>query len=534
MNIKNIFLGFISLLLTGSIISCNSFLDENPKENMSLGQFYKTAAHARSGVNNLYSAGFMNFYNANVYAGATIGWGSYLSGLFDNEYKGQEVIVQYSQELTISEANISGQMNSLWRDCYSAIGRANTALKYIPTIDDPVGFSAGEQESLLAQAKFFRALNYFHLVKVYGDVPLILDPYESLDGIYMKRTPTAEVYTQIIKDLKEASEVLKSEAFTKNGMRVSKTTAETLLADVYMQMSGYPLQENHYKDAATAARNVINSGKHSLTKNVDEDQQSAYNILRMEDNLTEYIFSKERTTSTSGFTSNWTQLSFPVYAAAWGIFKYTLTNNAFSPMPTIVNAYNPDKDLRIKERQFFFNSYEYKTDSISKFKAPAPWLYMDEEAMFETGLSGKDFPIYRYSEVLLTAAEAIAQSEGVTSEAVGYLADVRSRAYTKQTKEEIAAELTALSKDDFIKEVWAERLRELCLDHKIWDDVQRTRMYPVTSSDNKGVVSFVNVIGAKNPFGATFQEKHLLWPISDQELQRNPELNQNPGYETKD
>jgi len=252
--------------------------------------------------------------------------------------------------------------------------------------------------------------------------------------------------------------------------------------------------------------------------------------MRTQDDLTEYILTRERTTSTSGFTSNWVQLSFPTYAAAWGIFKYTLTNNGFSPMPPIINSYDPNEDLRIQERQFFFNEYEDQNGEMSKFQAPAPWFYLDEEALFETGISGKDFPIFRYAEVLLIAAEAIAQAEGVTAEAVGYLADVRARAYTKKTKAEIVASLSGLSKDAFIQEVWAERLREFSLEHKIWDDIQRTRKYPTATEANKGKITYVDVIGAKNPWGATFQEKHLLWPISDQEMQRNPSLVQNPGY----
>ncbi len=529
MKTKNILSGIIGLFFIGGLTSCEGFLEEEPKGDMNLGQYYKRASHARSGVNTLYNSGVPTYYDAGVYNGATIAWGAFLSGLYDNEYKGQEVIVQYSQELTISEANISNQMNSLWRDSYEAIARANTALKYIPGIEDP-NFASGEKEQLIAQAKFFRALNYFHLVKFYGDVPLIVEPYESLGDIYVSRTPSVEVYAQIEKDLKEAAENLPGEAFVKNGHRISQTTVETLLAGVYLQMSGFPLQNNRYAEAATAARSVINSGKHSLTQHEDHDQRSAYNIIRTEDNLTEYIYTREYSSTLTSWQGRWTQLSFPIYAAAWGIFKYTLTNNAIRPMPTIINAYDPDNDLRVQERQFFFSEYEDQNGELSKFEQPSPWFYFDDEAMLETGVSGRDFPILRYPEVLLIAAEAIAQSEGVTTEAVGYLADVRARAYTEKTKEEIVSDLSGLSKEAFIEEVWTERLREFSLEFKIWDDVQRTRKYPSTSEANKGKVTYIDVIGAKNPWGATFQEKHLLWPITDQELQRNPDLVQNPGY----
>ncbi len=83
---------------------------------------------------------------------------------------------------------------------------------------------------------------------------------------------------------------------------------------------------------------------------------------------------------------------------------------------------------------------------------------------------------------------------------------------------------------DLLQFISEERIREFSLEMKIWDDIQRTRKYPVTSASNKGAITFIDVIGAQNPWGATFQEKHMLWPISEQELQRNPSLEQNTGY----
>ncbi len=94
----------------------------------------------------------------------------------------------------------------------------------------------------------------------------------------------------------------------------------------------------------------------------------------------------------------------------------------------------------------------------------------------------------------------------------------------------IEAELLAMSEQEFVGEVWKERLRELALEFKLWPDIQRTRLYPVTSEDNPGEVEFVDVVGASNNWGQTYEEKHLLFPIPDEEMQRNPELVQNPGY----
>jgi hypothetical protein len=84
-----------------------------------------------------------------------------------------------------------------------------------------------------------------------------------------------------------------------------------------------------------------------------------------------------------------------------------------------------------------------------------------------------------------------------------------------------------LSKDQFIKEVWTEKLRELIFENKIWNDITRTRMYPTTVNN---VFTFVPFVGAQNPWGKTFATKNLLLPFPNDEIQRNPKLVQNTGY----
>jgi hypothetical protein len=371
------------------------------------------------------------------------------------------------------------------------------------------------------------------LVKFFGDVPLLTEPYESLENLYVERTSSDKVYALIEADLQEAVAGLEDKTFT-DEFRITKHTAGALLANVYLQWSGYPLQTNHYADAADAARSVIRSGKHTLVGNEGssitsvDPMKSAYNILRTEDRNPEIIYAMEYNAGISD--GGW----WPAYAAmgeaeakvftSWAILK-----NVYGVTKAFYNVYDP-ADLRVAEKQFFYTfygdyAYDFDPKKIGDVLAPVcNWFFFEEDAMLEAAKPDKDKPIIRYAEVLLTAAEAIAQAEGVTAEAVDYLAAVRSRAGLS------TAGLSTLSKDAFIREVWAERLREFPLEFKVWDDIQRTRMYPQTDPANRGLITWVNVIGAKNPWGATFEEKHLLWPISANEIQRNPSLTQNPGY----
>jgi hypothetical protein len=248
--------------------------------------------------------------------------------------------------------------------------------------------------------------------------------------------------------------------------------------------------------------------------------------MRTSDINSEYVYSIEYNADiTPNGAPMWV---YPGTIRPSGI-KYSRTLNAYYPINQYVLAYDPVLDLRIQNQQFFFNSIEIN-GRLFEFGERATYLWHDDKALFETGRGDKDLSVYRYAEVLLIAAEAIARSEGVTAEAIQYLADVRGRAYWQTNRNTIVSALNGLSEQDFVKEVWKERLRELPLEVRTWSDIQRTRLYPTTSAAKPGEVDFVNVVGHSNNWGQVFQEHHLLIPLPQNELDRNPQLSQNPGY----
>jgi len=506
------------------------FLSEDPLSEMVTEDFFSSPNHAYDAVNILYRSGCINFYRTGIYSGSRAMLGSYMTGLYDNDYKGQEVHVQHSQNLTLNGHNLASYFDGFWDDCYEAISKANFAISNIP---DTPGLSNTEKNKLTAQALFFRALNYYYLVKTFGDVPLILEAYSSLENLYVERTESAQVFSQIVSDLQFVIHQggLEDRAMPKNEFRISKGSASALLADVYLNMSGFPVQMNKYKEAADIARSVINSGNYSLIPNGSDETKSAYNQLRRSDIEEEYLYTIEYD---ANIDSNHGQpaICYPSEATAWGIFKYSVTNNAFKPTNELLWIYDDQKDLRIQEKQFFHSSLTYEKDSIQITKEfeTAPYLWHDDEALFETGKTGKDMVVYRYAEILLIAAEAIAKTEGITNEAVEYLADVKARAFWETDRNDIIADLSGLSATEFIQEVWAERLREFALEYKIWADIQRTRKFPVTEESSKGKITFVDVVGHITIWDKIIEEKHLLFPISENERQRNPNLSQNIGY----
>jgi starch-binding outer membrane protein, SusD/RagB family len=517
-------------LMTVALSSCSDFLQEVPRDEMSSEQFFTIPQHAHDAVNSLYRNGAPQIINsAASYGGSRAMLGNYMSGFFDNEYRGQEPHVQHSQQLSLNGVNLASYLGGIWQDLYRGVARANNAIKYIPTVE---GLPEDEAATLLAEARYFRAFAYFYLVRMYGPVPLVTEPYESLENLYVERAPLNEIYGLIVADLEFAANEggLPQSSMANSGNRISQGTVETLMADVYLTMSGYPLQQDHYQAAANAARNVINSGAYALVQH-DRDAEgnvipanSAYNKIRRADNSpNEFVYFVEYAV---GIANN----NYPVYTMPVGVTSeviYGITNGAYQPSSEFLAGYDPENDLRIQERQFFHSSFTNNQGRTFNFET-APFMWFDETAMRETAASGKDQPVYKYADVLLMGAEAIANAEGVTDEAVRYLADVRSRAYWNTPREDVEAALRALSPQEFIEEVWKEKFREQVFEFHLWWDIQRTRKYPIT--EEGGTINYVDVIGQPNGWGRTFEERHLVFPIPDTELQRNPSLAQNPGY----
>src|SRR5690606_41421536 len=92
----------IFIIATMLMFSCEGFLDETPKTERSLDQFFQSADEARSIVNTLYRSGAAGFYNQSDFRGSVAMMGGYLAGLFDNEAKGERIEPLRAQNLTFN------------------------------------------------------------------------------------------------------------------------------------------------------------------------------------------------------------------------------------------------------------------------------------------------------------------------------------------------------------------------------------------------------------------------------------------------
>jgi len=543
MKLHNIYKSILCMItLTLVMSSCESFLEENPLDEKTTGQFWKTESDAKTGVNALYFGGVPYLHNIDVDGGwtpkATM-WGGVMSGLFVDKRK-DRTFTNASEGANFNVESFDATSQKMWTEFYIGISRANFVIANIPAMTDVL--SEAQIANFVAQGKYFRAYAYFYLVKEYGDVPYIDQPYTSLDGIYVERTPSAQVYQNIEADLLDviSGTALPNVAFYDNDGYVTKPMAQTLLAQVYLQWAGAPLNggSEYYTKAANMAMNVVNGGQHALIQpnGSSSDMESAYNVIKTTKSSNEIIFAKEYNQTSFNVGNSYAVRSIGTDAFQWknavdeSVFKPggDVLYNAYLPSDILINSYHPS-DIRNMEKQFFFRNYTDGTGVTHTLNNVGNWSWFDTGSLINGRNGDYNMPIFRYAEVLLIVAEGFART-GKEVEARSYLNQVRKRAGL--------ADETATG-DALIQSILTERFHEFPLEFKIWDDIRRTRLYPEADGAQSGRLKWVSLATAviqNKPDGSTkvgaIPEYALLWPIPLSEMQANTALegNQNPGW----
>lgn len=534
----------ILCMITFSLVtsSCTDFLTENPLDEKTTGQFWRTESDAQTAVNALYFGGVPYLHNIDVDGGwtpkATM-WGGVMSGLFVDKRK-DRTFTNASEGGNFNIESFDATSQKMWTEFYIGISRANFVIANIPTMTEVL--SESQIANFVAQGKFFRAYAYYYLAKEYGDVPYIDEPYMSLEGIYVERTPVAQVYENIEADLLDIIEgnALPNIAFYDNNGYVTRPMAQTLLANVYLQWAGAPVNggNEYYTKAANMAINVINGGQHALIHpdGTTNDLNSAFNVIKTTKSSNEIIFAKEYNQTSYNVGNSYAVRSIGTDAFQWkdaadeSVFKPggDVLYNAYLPSDLLINSYHPN-DIRNMEKQFFFREYTDATGVSHTLNNVGNWAWFDDGSLINGRDGDYNMPIYRYAEVLLIAAEGLART-GNDGDARGYLNQVRRRAGL--------ADETA-SGDALIQAILTERFHEFPLEFKIWDDIRRTRLYPEADGMQSGRLRWVPLATAaiqNKPEGSTavgkIPEYALLWPIPLSDMQANTALegHQNPGW----
>jgi hypothetical protein len=517
-NITNRTSFLLLLLVAFNLFSCSKKLEENVFSQVAVDQFYKTEDQAQLALNGVYGNTLWNdpYRDAqlitlgDVTAGTLIGGGS-ANGSGDRSGISNEWN-------TYSWTPDAIELITCWNSFYQTINWDNTLIDKLEASSIP----ATAKAKIDGQAKFLRAFFYFNLVELFGGVPLYIHGTSDLSEAYKPRNTVEEVYTQITADLKQAQTELSP--FNAGDQAIGKATsasATALLAKVY-------LQQRNWQKAAEEAKKVMDMNYFTLMADFE-------NIVNPDfQNGKENIFSIQF----GGNANSSSQLYQTRLIYLFGPPAQTLSNGTNIQFHTL-------KDLVIfQARKEFFNStpdnyrkwwtmrdkmpYYYKGGVsaanlvMDTVKMYAPFLTKFHRIVLSTGTlrEGVNFPLIRYSDVLLAYAEALNESNnGPTQAAYDAINTVRHRARAAgtpmQQPESVYPDLSNLSKEQFTDAILSEYAREFAGEgHYRYDLLRHDRL--ITNAKALGI--------------SAAAEKHKLFPIPAIQISRNKSLTQNTGY----
>lgn len=495
----------IGIALSLMLSSCGEgFLNETDPTKVGVDVFYKNEAQVKQALNGVYSQ-VQSMNNT-----------AYLFGEFQTDNttidlnpsdRGGAGGWEAFEFGTVNSGN--GEIANLWNGYYAALYNCNLTLEKMQaaTIDD------APRKEIEGQLKFLRAYMYFNLTQYFGDVIIVTSTLVTPDPAFdLVRSPQAEVWAQIEKDLKDAIAVLPAKyANAADKGRATKGAALSLLGKSY-------LVNKKYAEAVTTLKEVTTLGYALNASYADNFDPSP-----AKKNGVESIFEIQyQGDNDLGEWSNF-QYVFAPRVSKGAVTGYSNGANGGRNVPTndIMAAYEKGdvrKDLSLKT-DFTLDGKVYPVPFVSKYNYPHTIV----------NRTNTNWPIIRYADVLLMLAEAMNEQSGPTAEALGYLNQIRKRAGL--------ADLAIADKVAFRTAVLKERRLELAFENHRWFDLKRTK----TPAE---WATFMNAHGAMErakptvdrgnvPFNSTdyvYTDNEYFLPLPAPQILINPKLVQNPGY----
>lgn len=376
------------------------------------------------------------------------------------------------------------------------------------------------------EARFLRALSYYHALDMYGNVPFVTEG-DAPGKFQPQQIQRAELFRYVESELKAVETELLPSSQAKYG-QASQAAVQTLLARLYLNAQVYT-GTARYTDVITYCNKVISSG-YSLA--------GSYSDLFGADNdkaaVSEIIFP---IISDGGITRSYGGTTFLVHAASGGSLQPTTLGVSTGwaglrvkknvplsfGISTVGQAANPTD----KRAMFFTSRQNLEMNSLTTFRDG--WLVTKWRNITSTGVAGSDatgefvdtdIPFMRLADVYLMYAEATLRNGGGNqATALDYVNQLRRRGYGLDPKTaSTAADVTSLTEDFLL----AERQREL-----YWEGYRRTDLIRFGKYTGGSYLwPFKNGVAA----GASLPETRALFPLPLTDLTINSNLRQNPGY----
>jgi hypothetical protein len=532
---------FLALGLSLTLGSCKKFLEETPTGTLTTDATITSAAGGLALATGPYRS-------LQDWTGGGDQWGKSLPASL--EYATGKAYSQYMGSiLWVYESNsIAGDYDyfiNQWNNWFRGVRDCNNSIAMLPKV---TGLTADQKSAYLGEVRTLRAFYYFNLVRYFGDVPLNTTVITDISQASRPRTSLKTIYDKVIvPDLEFAvNESSMADVQSSTG-RVTKLTARTLLADVYLTMAGYPYQEvntsadttkrwcvdglwtmTDYPVNTSSAKELLQKSKTQLDFLYGKFALGKYSDMRTSsmNNKGEAIFQAQYLANTR--ENGVVQVCLPLASQ----ISYNDENGTFVPSLAYHDSYNP-ADLRVQERQYFFTSdtkskkYDVNESPAAKFPMPFLFKYYDVDKIKNNIQSSLNWTFYRYSDVLLMLTEVnwtlnqlgVSVSEADITKGINA---IRTRALLP----------TYAGTDVTLKNIMAERAYELIFENKMLWDMRRTRK---ALKDGSGEFKALENLVGHQPtnFNYQFSPKHLLSPVSGTEIDNNKQCLQNFGWAPK-
>ena len=382
---------------------------------------------------------------------------------------------------------------------------------------DSRGFTDAEKEIIRqyrAEARFVRAMSYWHGLDLFGNIPFYTEE-DAIGSDAPEQATPAEVFAYIESELIDIENELFDAATVPYG-RASKAAVWALQAKLYLNAAVYTGTDRN-TDCITACNKIINDGTFSLWPTYSENFGADNNISN--EIIFAALFDGQNTRTYGGTT-------YLVSAAVGGTMDPTAYGIAggwggLRATSALVNLF-PDETGSLDQRAIFYTSGQTKeiTDIAEFTNGYAVPKFTN---VTSTGARGShenfpdtDFAFFRLADIYLMYAEAVVRggSGGDVTTALGYVNQIRQRAYGTNAGDITAAQLTL----DFILD---ERGREL-----YWEGHRRTDLIRFGEYSAAGVWPWKGGVQA----GTTTSAHYDLYPLPSSELIANPKLKQNDQY----
>jgi hypothetical protein len=480
------------LILTAFIaqISCTDWLELIPPEGLIREEFWQTKEDVEAVIMGTYES--FGLLDASLFK-----YGEIRADLITGD------INQSDNERKVMESNIYPE-NGLcdWSKFYQVINYCNEVLKNAPLVQERDNtFTDYQLRSYMSEATFLRGLSYFYLVRIFKDVPFVLEPTETDDSeVYLTKTDGEEILNFLLTDLEEARKYATTDGYQTLAEikgRATKASFDALLADISLWLFDY---------------------------------EACIKYVQRIEMTQEYVLMP---------SAKWFEIFYPGNSLE-GIFEFQFdgTLGHYNNMYGLTQRYSYNYDPSDKAIQMFGKGtarelYRGEDASIKKYGEEdyIIWKYVGRAPDGKTVRSGTDqrscnWIVYRYADVLLMEAEALSQLERYP-EALQILNKIRDRADVPPLS---LANSTAAFEDAILE----ERALELAFEGKRWFDLLRMgrrNNYERKSRLIQIIIS--NVPSTQKRILATKLTNPLGWylPIYKSEIERNKNLIQNPYYE---